>query len=93
MFKHFVLSLFSGTNLQALIDSTTGVNNNCSSEIVLVISNKAGVQGLERAQKAGIQTQVRHCFKALFLLPVVFPLITVFSILKSHICSIPIPSG
>lgn len=89
MFKHFVLSLFSGTNLQALIDSTTGVNNNCSSEIVLVISNKAGVQGLERAQKAGIQTQV--CFKALFLL--VFPLITVFSILKSHICSIPIPSG
>lgn len=91
MFKHFVLSLFSGTNLQALIDSTTGVNNNCSSEIVLVISNKAGIQGLERAQKAGIQTQVRHCFKALFLL--VFPLITVFSILKSHICSIPIPSG
>lgn len=53
-----VLISGSGTNLQALIDSTTGVNNNCSSEIVLVISNKAGVQGLERAQKAGIQTQV-----------------------------------
>lgn len=52
-----VLISGSGTNLQALIDSTTGVNN-CSSEIVLVISNKAGVQGLERAQKAGIQTQV-----------------------------------
>lgn len=61
MFEYFVQSLFSGTNLQALIDSTNGVNNNCSSEIVLVISNKAGVQGIERAQKAGIQTQVRHC--------------------------------
>ncbi|XP_062611217.1 trifunctional purine biosynthetic protein adenosine-3-like isoform X1 [Saccostrea cucullata] len=52
-----VLISGSGTNLQALIDSTRGENNS-SSEIVLVISNKAGVQGLERAQKAGITTKV-----------------------------------
>ncbi|XP_056008779.1 trifunctional purine biosynthetic protein adenosine-3-like isoform X3 [Ostrea edulis] len=53
-----VLISGTGTNLQALIDSTTGENNNCSSEIVVVISNKAGVLGLERAQKAGIKTKV-----------------------------------
>ncbi|KAK3100210.1 hypothetical protein FSP39_016387 [Pinctada imbricata] len=52
-----VLISGSGTNLQALIDHTTD-NNNSSAEITLVISNKAGVMGLERAQKAGIETMV-----------------------------------
>ena len=49
-----------GTNLQALIDSTSGASGSSSSQIVLVISNKAGVQGLERARKAGIQTLVKY---------------------------------
>nr|XP_022335416.1 trifunctional purine biosynthetic protein adenosine-3-like isoform X2 [Crassostrea virginica] len=53
-----VLISGSGTNLQALIDSTSGASGSSSSQIVLVISNKAGVQGLERARKAGIQTLV-----------------------------------
>lgn len=53
-----VLISGSGTNLQALIDHTQEQNNNSSAEIVLVISNKPGVQGLERARKAGIPTQV-----------------------------------
>ncbi len=45
-----VLVSGSGTNLQALIDS--GV------PIACVVSNKPGVMGLERAQKAGIETGV-----------------------------------
>uniref|UniRef100_T1JDR4 Trifunctional purine biosynthetic protein adenosine-3 n=1 Tax=Strigamia maritima TaxID=126957 RepID=T1JDR4_STRMM len=46
----------TGTNLQALIDSTN--NPFSSSKIVLVISNIPGVKGLERAQKYNIPTQV-----------------------------------
>ncbi|XP_021367894.1 trifunctional purine biosynthetic protein adenosine-3-like isoform X1 [Mizuhopecten yessoensis] len=53
-----VLISGSGTNLQALIDHTLEQNNNSCAEIVLVISNKPGVQGLEKAQLAGIPTQV-----------------------------------
>ena len=57
--KVAVLISGSGTNLQALIDSTTGVHESSSSaEIALVISNIEGVQGLERAKKAGIKTVV-----------------------------------
>ena len=42
-----------GTNLQALIDAQqSGIIKN--GEIVLVISSKAGVKALERAEKAGI---------------------------------------
>lgn len=52
-----VLISGSGTNLQALIDHTKTANNG-SAEIVLVISNKADVQGLYRAQRAGIPTKV-----------------------------------
>lgn len=48
----------SGTNLQALIDSTTNPNKNSNAEIVLVISNKPNVKGLERAEKANIPTLV-----------------------------------
>lgn len=52
------LSLVPGTNLQALLDHTRDVTNSSAAEIVIVISNKAGVQGLERAEKAGIKTKV-----------------------------------
>lgn len=49
-----VLISGSGTNLQALIDAIAAGSLNA--EIVLVISSKPDVQGLVRAQKAGIQT-------------------------------------
>lgn len=52
------LSWFSGSNLQALIDSTRDPKS--SSHIVVVISNKAGVAGLDKAEKAGIPTRVSH---------------------------------
>jgi phosphoribosylglycinamide formyltransferase len=53
--KLTVLISGSGTNLQSLIDaSTTGLLP--SATIVRVISNKKGVQGLTRAEKAGIPT-------------------------------------
>uniref|UniRef100_A0A8C5D185 ATP-grasp domain-containing protein n=1 Tax=Gouania willdenowi TaxID=441366 RepID=A0A8C5D185_GOUWI len=45
-----------GTNLQALMDQTSSPSS--SAEIVLVISNRPGVQGLKRASLAGIQTRV-----------------------------------
>jgi len=48
----------SGTNLQALIDHTQDPNKGSMAEIALVISNKAGVQGLRRAEAAGIKTLV-----------------------------------
>ena len=50
------LSWFSGANLQALIDSTRDPKS--SSHIVVIISNKAGVAGLDKAEKAGIPTRV-----------------------------------
>uniref|UniRef100_A0A3P8R5I2 Trifunctional purine biosynthetic protein adenosine-3 n=1 Tax=Astatotilapia calliptera TaxID=8154 RepID=A0A3P8R5I2_ASTCA len=51
-----VLISGTGTNLQALIEQA---KRPCSSaEIVVVISNKPGVQGLKRASLAGIQTRV-----------------------------------
>src|SRR5262249_61334559 len=42
-----------GTNLQALIDAEQS-----DYQIVLVISNVPGVEGLERARRAGIETLV-----------------------------------
>ena len=45
-----------GTNLQALLDHTA--SSESSSSIVLVISNIAGVKGLERAKKAGVDIAV-----------------------------------
>jgi phosphoribosylglycinamide formyltransferase-1 len=45
-----------GSNLQALIDSCK--NPDFPAEIVLVISNVPGVQGLERAKESGIPTLV-----------------------------------
>uniref|UniRef100_A0A182LW43 Trifunctional purine biosynthetic protein adenosine-3 n=1 Tax=Anopheles culicifacies TaxID=139723 RepID=A0A182LW43_9DIPT len=53
-----VLISGSGSNLQALIDATRSSIFGIRGEIVLVISNKAGVFGLERATKAGIPSKV-----------------------------------
>uniref|UniRef100_A0A7N6BTM0 Trifunctional purine biosynthetic protein adenosine-3 n=1 Tax=Anabas testudineus TaxID=64144 RepID=A0A7N6BTM0_ANATE len=46
----------TGTNLQALIEQAKRPSS--SAEIVVVISNRPGVQGLKRASLAGIQTRV-----------------------------------
>nr|XP_020511731.1 trifunctional purine biosynthetic protein adenosine-3 [Labrus bergylta]XP_020511732.1 trifunctional purine biosynthetic protein adenosine-3 [Labrus bergylta]XP_020511733.1 trifunctional purine biosynthetic protein adenosine-3 [Labrus bergylta]XP_020511734.1 trifunctional purine biosynthetic protein adenosine-3 [Labrus bergylta]XP_029137492.1 trifunctional purine biosynthetic protein adenosine-3 [Labrus bergylta] len=51
-----VLISGSGTNLQALIEQARRPSS--SAEIVVVISNRPGVQGLKRASLAGIQTRV-----------------------------------
>ncbi len=51
-----VLISGSGTNLQALIDGQ--LNQTLAIDIVGVISNRPGVAGLERAEKAGIPTKV-----------------------------------
>jgi phosphoribosylamine--glycine ligase/phosphoribosylglycinamide formyltransferase/phosphoribosylformylglycinamidine cyclo-ligase len=53
-----VLISGSGSNLQALIDATLNTSMGMCSKIVHVISNKAGVFGLERAAKANISTAV-----------------------------------
>lgn len=53
-----VLISGSGTNLQALIDATLDPLQQIGAEIVLVISNKANVEGLQRAERAGIKTKV-----------------------------------
>ncbi|MBB3168955.1 phosphoribosylglycinamide formyltransferase [Simiduia aestuariiviva] len=50
-----VLLSGSGTNLQALIDAQARAQ--LGGEIVAVISNRPAVLGLERAQKAGIETR------------------------------------
>jgi len=46
----------SGSNLQAFIDAVR--QGTLAADIALVISNKAGVKGLERAQAANISTAV-----------------------------------
>lgn len=46
----------SGSNLQALIDATR--SGALDAEVACVISNKASVLGLQRAEQAGIPTQV-----------------------------------
>ena len=57
--KTGVLVSGGGTNLQALIDAAA--EPSFPAEIVLVISNRAGVRALERAAAAGIATEViRH---------------------------------
>ncbi len=52
MFKLVVLLSGEGTNLQMIIDQINAGNINA--EISAVISNKANVNGLKRAEKAGI---------------------------------------
>ena len=54
--KIAVLISGRGSNLQALIDAAA--EPGWPAEIVLVISNEPGAQGLERAEKAGIPTTV-----------------------------------
>lgn len=54
--KVAVLISGSGSNLQALIDAQ--LNQSIVIDIVHVISNRPGVAGLERAEKAGIPTTV-----------------------------------
>ncbi|XP_029942063.1 trifunctional purine biosynthetic protein adenosine-3 isoform X2 [Salarias fasciatus] len=51
-----VLISGTGTNLQALMDQARLPSS--SAEIVVVVSNRPGVQGLKRASLAGIQTRV-----------------------------------
>lgn len=51
-----VLISGNGSNLQAIIDASQ--ENDYPAEIVAVISNKADAYGLQRAQQAGITTQV-----------------------------------
>lgn len=46
--------------LQSLIDAMSGTGSVAvGAEIVVVISNKPGVEGLKRAERAGIPTEVR----------------------------------
>ena len=44
----------SGTNLQAILDAIA--DGRLSAELVLVVSNRRGAYGLERAQRAGVPT-------------------------------------
>ncbi|XP_033333962.2 trifunctional purine biosynthetic protein adenosine-3 Gart [Megalopta genalis] len=53
-----VLISGSGTNLQSLINATQDPTQHIDAEIVLVISNKPNVEGLKRAERAGIKTKV-----------------------------------
>ncbi|OAD53342.1 Trifunctional purine biosynthetic protein adenosine-3 [Eufriesea mexicana] len=53
-----VLISGSGTNLQSLIDATRDSSQHIGAEIVIVISNKPDVEGLKRAERAGIKTMV-----------------------------------
>jgi phosphoribosylglycinamide formyltransferase-1 len=55
-----VLVSGGGTNLQALIDATTSPEQDAesSAEIVAVGSDRDGIEGLERAERAGIPTFV-----------------------------------
>lgn len=65
-----VLISGSGSNLQAFIDASS--NGTLNADIAAVISNKAGVMGLKRANNAGIANEVidhkqfadRECFDA-----------------------------
>lgn len=56
--KLCVLISGRGSNLQSLIDACADASY--PAEIALVVSNIEGVQGLERAQSAGIPTTVIH---------------------------------
>jgi hypothetical protein len=53
-----VLISGSGSNLQALLEYTNDPSKCSAAEIVLVISNKPDVQGLERAQRFNVPTKV-----------------------------------
>ncbi len=52
-----VLISGNGSNLQAILDACA--NGSLNAEVVVVISNRAGAFGLERARAAGIHTMVK----------------------------------
>jgi phosphoribosylglycinamide formyltransferase 1 len=54
-FRIAVLASGTGTNLQAILDQLHGRNG---IEVVAVASDKRGAQALQRAEKAGIETEV-----------------------------------
>jgi phosphoribosylglycinamide formyltransferase-1 len=54
--KLAILISGSGSNLQAFIDATQ--DHSLTASIAVVISNRPGVKGLERASKAGVATEV-----------------------------------
>lgn len=54
--KLVILISGSGSNLQAFIEAVQ--NNSLSATIAVVISNRPGVKGLERAANAGIPTEI-----------------------------------
>lgn len=58
-----VLISGSGTNLQALLDDSQGSQEkNCPYQVAAVISNRPGVQGLERAKDANVPAiSLDHC--------------------------------
>ena len=56
MLKIAVFVSGGGTDLQSVIDACQ--NASINGEIVLVVSNRKNAYGLERAKKAGIETQV-----------------------------------
>lgn len=60
VFIDFIILNSSGTNLEALINSTNKPTS--YAQIVLVVSNKAGVEGLKKAERAGIPTKVSVTF-------------------------------
>ena len=63
MAKIVVLISGSGSNLQALIDASTGENPTLKGDICRVISSSDSAFGLERAKKAGIPTTI-HTLKS-----------------------------
>lgn len=63
-----VLISGSGTNLQSLIDATRDSSQNIGAEIVIVISNKPNIEGLKRAEKAGIKTVVTFILFKFYLM-------------------------
>ena len=60
-----VLVSGGGTNLQALIDYEKNSDSNCPYHIALVISNTKNAYALERAQKAGIRTEIKSPYTVL----------------------------
>ncbi|MFE7135347.1 phosphoribosylglycinamide formyltransferase [Streptomyces sp. NPDC057638] len=55
-----VLVSGSGTNLQALLDAVADDPEGFGAEIVAVGADRAGIAGLERAERAGLPTFVRR---------------------------------
>lgn len=56
LYEVFDVRCSVGTNLQSLLDHTQ--SKEVSASVVLVISNVAGVAGLDRAKKANVNTLV-----------------------------------